>query len=96
MFQTAAVDGGQAPRTLTGGQKLLLGSTVMTDPTHGVLWHSTEEKRSETNALILVSLPCVCVTGAIYGGSWVLTPRLNLLVSQQGEPLVYLIASVCL
>ena len=46
MLQTAAVDGGQAPGTFAGGQQLLLGSAVMADPTHGVLWHSTEEHKS--------------------------------------------------
>lgn len=46
MFQTAAVDGGQGPGTFTGGQQLLLGSAVMTDTTHGVLWHGTEEENN--------------------------------------------------
>lgn len=45
VLQTAAVDGGQGPWTFTGGQQFLLGSAVMTDTTHGVLWHGTEDKK---------------------------------------------------
>lgn len=45
VLQTAAVDGGQGPGTFTGGQQFLLGSAVMTDTTHGVLWHGTEDKK---------------------------------------------------
>lgn len=48
VFQTAAVDGGKSPGTLTGGQQLLVGAAVMTDTTNGVvLWHGTDEEEDK-------------------------------------------------
>lgn len=75
MFQAAAVDGGQGPGAFTGGQQLLLGSAVMADTTHGVLWHGTEEEDDKGSTLISLFCCHHCVNMLIYTGAiwwWVL------------------------